>query len=268
MLPTPSTSHVDTNRIYEPAEDSYLLLDTLSSTAETEFLRQRFDEQAGHRGLNPSPLVLEVGTGSGIVLAFVAAQAKTIFGRQDIIALGTDVNYFACGAAKQTVQQTSRDANSAERSVTSASPSAILCADLMSPLRCGVADVLIFNPPYVPSPDAPGIRPVISADIASSHNDVTKARPDSFEYDSHLLSLSYAGGLDGMEVTNKFLEDIPSLMSHGRGDAYILFCQQNKPTEVMKHVRSWGKGWEVQVVGRSGKTAGWEKLVVVRIWQD
>ena len=46
MLPTPSTSHVNYNRIYEPAEDSFLLLDTLASPSETTFLRIRFPPNA------------------------------------------------------------------------------------------------------------------------------------------------------------------------------------------------------------------------------
>lgn len=260
MLPTPSTSHVDLNRIYEPAEDSYLLLDTLSSTTETEFLKHRFGKVAGEIGPSPSPLVVEVGTGSGIVLAFIAAQAKAIFGRGDIVALGTDVNLFACRAAKQTVSQAYEDTNTSKHTATSAFPFATLCASLISPLRYGVADVLIFNPPYVPSPDTPRIRPANSADVAFSHADDT-------EHDSHLLSLSYAGGLDGMEITNKLLKDLPSVMHRERGVAYILLCQQNRPMEVVQRIRSWGNEWNVRIVGRSGKTAGWEKLVIIRIWR-
>ena len=63
MLPTPDTSHVPYKRVYEPAEDSYLLLDTLSSAVETEYLQKAFPDIA--------PLVVEVGTGSGVVLVFV-----------------------------------------------------------------------------------------------------------------------------------------------------------------------------------------------------
>ena len=96
MLPTPDTSHVSFNTIYEPSEDSFLLLDTLSSTAEVTWLRERF--------ANKTPYLVEVGTGSGVVIAFLTANAEQIFGRP-ILSLGIDVNINACHAAKETVRQ-------------------------------------------------------------------------------------------------------------------------------------------------------------------
>ena len=80
MLPTPSTSHVNYDQIYEPSEDSYLLLDTLSSPVEVDFLCPRFPPGS------PSPLVLEVGTGSGVVIAFVLANAERILTVQQAMA--------------------------------------------------------------------------------------------------------------------------------------------------------------------------------------
>ena len=266
MLPTPSTSHVNLNRIYEPAEDSFLLLDTLSSPLETRFLKQRFGGAAGHNGQSACPIVVEVGTGSGIVLAFIAAQAKVIFGREDLITLGTDLNEYACRAAKQTVWQAYEDTNISKHTPPPASLSSMLCADLASPLRLGIADVLIFNPPYVPSPDAPGVGPV---NFTAAHMSLADGREltSSFEHDSHLLSLSYAGGFEGMEVTNKLLEELPSFLCKKRGVAYILLCQQNRPELVIQKVRKWGVEWNVDTVARSGNKAGWEKLVILRIWR-
>ena len=104
MLPTPSTSHVAYERIYEPAEDSYLLLDTLSSDSEKAFLQSRFnvDTTANYVAhSSPSPIVLEIGTGSGVVLSFVNAHAKIIFGRHDIFTFGVDVNRYACKATEK-----------------------------------------------------------------------------------------------------------------------------------------------------------------------
>jgi release factor glutamine methyltransferase len=75
MLPTPSTSHISFfNTIYEPAEDSFLLLDTLSNETESAWLKDRFPQQTS------SPLVIEIGTGSGVVIAFLAANARAILG--------------------------------------------------------------------------------------------------------------------------------------------------------------------------------------------
>src|SRR6187402_1766004 len=108
MLPTPSTSHVAFERIYEPAEDSYLLLDTLSSHDEKAFLRKRFSDTDTDID-TPSPLVVEVGTGSGVVLSFLHAHAEAILGRPDIITFGVDVNPFACEATTQTISVAERD---------------------------------------------------------------------------------------------------------------------------------------------------------------
>ena len=266
MLPTPSTTHVDTDRIYAPAEDSFLLLDTLSSEAETHFLTQRFAKRqpAGlHHHLNSSPLLLEIGTGSGVVLAFVTAHAHAIFGRADVIALGTDVNTFACKATKQTVAQACQ-APQAKDVNRSGYLLATIQADLASPLRDGVVDVLIFNPPYVPSPAVPEpqhLKP-------GSAIDDTECTSRKFEDDSHLLRLSYDGGVDGIEVTNRLLQQLPKVLDLARGAAYILLCAQNKPAEIMQRIRGWGNGWSVSAVGQSGKTAGWERLQIIRVWRS
>ena len=265
MLPTPSTAHVNTGHIYEPAEDSYLFLDTISSESETHFLTQRF---GGRDASTPSPIVLEIGTGSGVILAFITAHAGAIFGRHDIIALGTDVNEFACHATKQTVWQASEDANTLTSTRASAALFTTLCADLASPLRPGTADVLIFNPPYVPSPDVPPLPSTHPTRNLINHSDDAKpSNVGSFERDSHLLSLSYAGGFEGMEVANRLLDELPSVLSYGRGVAYILLCQQNDPDSTIRRITNWGREWHVQIVGRSDNKAGWEKLVIIRIWR-
>lgn len=252
MLPTPSTSHVCFDRVYEPAEDSYLLLDTLSSPSETAFLRERFGEDA-----SAPPLVLEVGVGSGVVLAFVAANTSMIFGRNDVLTLGVDINSFACKAAAQTIRNAIKEQENG-RSVFLD----VANGDLASAMRPKSIDVFIFNPPYVPA-ELPDL---------SRHDDYNVVpegkKATSFEQDSYLLELSYAGGEDGMVVTNRMLEQVPDLLREGTGVGYVLLCAQNKPEVVKQHIRAWGPGWEAETVGSSGKKAGWEKLVIVRIWKS
>lgn len=252
MLPTPSTSHVCFDRVYEPAEDSYLLLDTLSSPTESAYLTGRFNEPS-----SPPPLVLEVGVGSGVVLAFVAANAVKIFGRQDVLTMGVDINSFACNAASQTVRNAIN-----ERETGRSVYLDIVNSDLATAMRPRSVDIFIFNPPYVPA-ELP--------DLArhNDYNSVPKGKgKTSFEQDSYLLELSYAGGEDGMVVTNRMLEQIPDLLSNGKGVAYVLLCAQNKPETVKQRIRDWGTGWRAETVGSSGKKAGWEKLVIVRIWKS
>lgn len=261
MLPTPSTSHVKYDRIYEPAEDSYLLLDTLSSPEETAYLHQRF---AG----GSCPLVCEVGVGSGVVLAFAAAQSLAILGRTDVLILGTDINSFACDAASKTIKQALIEQTlSAASQGTSSSGIAALPdflgvtnADLAGPLRDQVVDILIFNPPYVPAP-----LPDLANHQTHNQNDPTISRQDAFDRDSHLLALSYAGGEDGMEITNKLLDHLPHVLNPHRGVAYVLLCAQNKPEQVIDRIEKWPGGWTATIAGSSGKKAGWEKLIMLRI---
>lgn len=251
MLPTPSTSHVCFDRVYEPAEDSYLFLDTLSSASETAFLHERFSSSTS--AAEGSPLVLEVGVGSGVVLAFVAANSGTIFGRDDILTIGTDLNRFACQAASQTVQKAIATPATAFLDVVN--------GDLASSIRPHSIDVFIFNPPYVPAELPDYSRHEIL-------NDPVPTQKSTFERDSYLLELSYAGGEDGMVVTRRMLEQIPTILSTTRGVGYLLLCAQNKPELVKQEIRAWGPGWMAETVGSSGKKAGWERLQIIRIWKS
>ncbi|KAF9878975.1 hypothetical protein CkaCkLH20_03208 [Colletotrichum karsti] len=249
MLPTPDTSHVPFDRVYEPAEDSYLLLDTLSAPSETAFLTSRFGSDSGS-----APLVVEVGTGSGVVIGFVAAQAQKLFGTRNVLTAGLDLNSFACRATNGTVGRARKEN---EETSCHAWLGATM-SDLTSPLRSGVVDVLIFNPPYVPSSELPD---------QSSETLLIGERKTTFDEDSYFLSLSYAGGKDGMETTDRLIEALPAVLS-ARGCAYILLCAQNKPQDVKSRIEGFGNGWQALTVGESGKQAGWEKLQIIRVWRD
>ncbi len=250
MLPTPSTSHLSFQCIYEPAEDSFLLLDCLSSEAEAQFLRARF------AAVKPCPIILEVGTGSGVVVAFSVANSEAILGRGDVIGLGTDINGFACRATEATVAKAFEG-----KSVQSSIFLDCLMADLSSPMKPSMVDILIFNPPYVPTADPP------SAPICDMYHSKQDG-PGTFLEESRLLELSYAGGKDGMEVTNRLLEQLPHLLTPQRGVAYILLCAQNQPSLVKERVLAWGGNWRALTVATSGQHAGWERLQIIRIWRD
>ncbi|ELR10342.1 S-adenosylmethionine-dependent methyltransferase [Pseudogymnoascus destructans] len=252
MLDTPDTAHVPFTHIYEPAEDSYLLLDTFSSPPLTSLFRSLFPISPP----SPSPLILEIGTGSGVVLAFLTAHASTIFGRPDVLAWGVDINEHACRATRETVAVAVREAGTGGGGTYIGN----CVGDLTSAVEEGSVDVLVFNPPYVPTPDVPALQEGDGDKEAPSDREV------AYERESRLLALSYAGGRDGMEVTDRLLAEIPRVLSQ-RGSAFVLLCAQNKPEDVMKGVRVWEGGWEAEVVGRSGMKGGWEKLVVVRIWR-
>jgi release factor glutamine methyltransferase len=124
----PSLDHLNAtsfNDVYEPAEDTYLFVDTLH--ADAEFLAQL------------KPLVcLEVGGGSGCVSAALAQVLRKVNVASCHIV--TDINPHAVDACHATFA-----ANSVFRSD-------MLRADLLGSLRASLIDVLMFNPPYVPTP--------------------------------------------------------------------------------------------------------------------
>ena len=294
MLPTPYTPSLP-DSIYPPSEDTYLLLDVLSSASETSFLRTHFSLPS------PSPLILDVGTGSGTILAFILAHSRIILGRADVLGLGADVNADACGYVGGVVGEACKDADhergigrgeSGKKKATGTETYlTTLYTNLLPCLRNGKVDLLVFNPPYVPSEQVPA-----PSDLESHVDGSSSDKRDGFDRTSHLLSLSYNGGKDGMEVTNALLGDLPRVLSK-RGVAYVLLCKANGVEEVVKRIQSWEgfeeteaqenrerggrkgeerigqkvrkKGrWRAEIVGSSGKKAGWEKLFVVRIWRE
>ncbi|KAL4932610.1 S-adenosylmethionine-dependent methyltransferase [Aspergillus undulatus] len=269
MLPTPDTSHVSFDTIYEPSEDSYLFLDTLSSTSESAWLKSRFSSQSP---TSPSPLILEVGSGSGVVIAFVTANSHLILGRTDVLALSTDVNATACIATQKTVSKAvderQSDLGKSNEGTSNPKPKSTILSsvtgDLTTSLRPGTVDILLFNPPYVPTPELPSIPDASE----SNTNTAELSRSDKFERDSYYLSLTYAGGRDGMETTERLLDSIPEVLDPTRGVAYVLLCAQNRPEDVKSRIRGWEGGWRAETVGNSGVQAGWEKLVIVRIWRE
>ncbi|EGR44100.1 uncharacterized protein TRIREDRAFT_71050 [Trichoderma reesei QM6a] len=280
MLPTPDTSHVPYERVYEPAEDSFLLLDTLSSPSETQFLHETFSPTSSSSS-SPSkagiPFVVEVGTGSGVVLAFITAHAKAIFGTNQVLTAGVDMNAFACRATVTTVAKAQADALAEAAGTNSGNSShdgnqvphgmylGSVMGDLTAPLKPNSVDVLVFNPPYVPTSEMPNRPESFKEDFPFSSS--SSSNKTSFDDDSYLLALSYAGGADGMETTNRLIAGLHEILSP-RGCAYVLLCAQNKPELVKERIRGMEGGvWRAETVGSSGKTAGWEKLQIVRIWR-
>ena len=85
----PDLSHlssVDYEHVYEPAEDSYLMMDALN--AERPFLLARFRH----------PVCVEVGSGSGVLSAYLSR----LLGRRGVY-WATDINPRAAAATRRTM---------------------------------------------------------------------------------------------------------------------------------------------------------------------
>ncbi|CAM5079422.1 unnamed protein product [Eretmochelys imbricata] len=128
MIPTPRHQHVGPHgpfsEVYEPAEDTYLLLDALERDA------------AQIRGAGVE-ISLEVGAGSGVVSAFLAS----IVGPSALY-ICTDINPIAAFCTLET----------AVLNKVHIHP---VITDLVTgllPRLSGKVDLLLFNPPYVVTP--------------------------------------------------------------------------------------------------------------------
>ena len=128
MLPTPDTLHLSIekykNRVYDPSEDTFLLLDALESDA--SYLNS----------IQPT-LGLEVGVGSGCVSTFLCHSVLN----NPIYMMCTDINPLALEASLETSTRNGLKI-----------PFQVLRTDLIDsllPRLFNKVDVLIFNPPYV-----------------------------------------------------------------------------------------------------------------------
>ncbi|XP_065353703.1 methyltransferase N6AMT1 [Cloeon dipterum] len=200
-METPFTNHLSFEHIYEPAEDSFLLMDAIE--ADDCWLRET---------VKPT-ICLEIGSGSGIVCSAVAKFLK-------VFCLATDINSLACRATRETAQR-------AEVIVECVN------ADLVKPVVTGKIDMLIFNPPYVPT--------------------------ENYEVASSNIAHTWAGGLNGRQVMDRLFPLLPELLSE-RGVLYLVLLEQNRPQEVERILQM--QGLKCQIVMK--RRAGIEKLCVLR----
>lgn len=196
---TPDISHLTTSHydnIYEPAEDSFLVLDAIEK--EYSFISS----------LNPG-ICVEIGCGSGIIISFLSRLFP------ESLCLGTDINELALDASQSTAIK------------NRVSVELIKC-DLLSAVQDRLKysiDVLIFNPPYVVTP---------SEEIYSSK-----------------IAASWAGGINGREVTDRVLPLVPSLLS-SNGVFYLVVIKENKPYEIEKIMLKLGFIMNTVLSRRSG----------------
>ncbi|CAO1625861.1 unnamed protein product [Parajaminaea phylloscopi] len=228
MIPTPSLSHLsrdDFLNVYEPAEDTFILLDALEQDAAE---LQGTDGRHRHR----PRLVVEIGSGSGCVSAFIA----TILGDQQAAYICTDINPKAANCTDRTGA-----ANKA-----SLQPVLTSTVTALAPrLQTGLVDLLLFNPPYVPT---------------------TPEEEEQAQRDA-AISGSWAGGSTGTRLLDELLDDVAGLGKGGvetllapGGRFYFIAIKQNDPDALVSRLEA--KGLPAKVV--LSRRAGREHLFVIR----
>ena len=178
----PRLSAEDYSCVYEPSDDTFLLCDALER-----------DRAALHE-LRPL-VALEIGSGSGCVITFLAMLLQA--GGLGTHCMATDVN----PAAAEMTLSTSRD-NGVVVDVVRTS-----LVDGLDESLSGKVDVLLFNPPYVPTPNE--------------------------EVGGSGIEASWAGGDDGRVVIDRFLPLLPLLLSP-QGRCYLVLVQDNKPAQIAR----------------------------------
>lgn len=124
--PIVKLSDKDLESIYEPSEDSFLLIDALENDLEVLKL------------IRPV-MCLEIGSGSGVVITALAMALRNNHCHSYHLAI--DINFHACEVSKRTAMQNSVDVDTVQM-------------DLLSCIRDNcVFDVIVFNPPYVVTSD-------------------------------------------------------------------------------------------------------------------
>ncbi|ORZ35854.1 S-adenosyl-L-methionine-dependent methyltransferase [Catenaria anguillulae PL171] len=218
MLPTPDTPHLANppfqDSVYEPAEDTYLFLDALE-----------LDLDRILRPLNPA-ICLEIGSGSGCVTTFLAMHLHT-----PTLYLTTDINPLATLATLKTSQINPTSAPAVQPILTD------LTSGLLPRLSHSI-DILLFNPPYVPTPDAHVGTPDISA--------------------------AWAGGERGRRVIDRVLPQMDAVLSD-KGVAYMVLVDENDPDEIEARVR---REFGMRMVKVNQRRAGRERLRVVRFERE
>lgn len=188
----PSLNHLklaDYNLVYEPSDDTFLMLDALHYEFHGKDNKQLYETQN----------ILEIGSGTGVSIVSLG-KLLTQRGHSEFTLYATDVNQEAVRITMQTALENGLDETYIKA----------VQGDLAGPfLDClsQKVDVLIFNPPYVPTPDS--------------------------EVGSEGIEASWAGGKDGRVVIDRALLQIAELLSNPNGVAYMIVVDDNKPEEIV-----------------------------------
>ncbi|XP_071707059.1 uncharacterized protein [Rutidosis leptorrhynchoides] len=199
-------------QVYEPCDDSYALVDALLADR-TKLLEH-----------DPS-FCMEIGSGSGYVITSLAL----ILGSESKNAyyFATDINPDAANVTRETLEAHGVHAELVNTNIASG----------LEKRMSGMVDLMVINPPYVPTPED--------------------------EVGCSGISSAWAGGENGRSVIDKILPIADTLLSE-KGWLYMLFLAENDPLQICLQMKDKGFGSKI-VVQRSTEE---ETLHVIKFWRD
>lgn len=218
FIKTPDTSHLtskDFESVYEPAEDSFILLDALEIELKTI------------QELKPT-FAVEIGPGSGIISAAVANLTLTEKLPQKLcMVFSCDINISACKATRRTAYKNCVSSNVE-----------VICDNILAGLTdrlSGNIDLIVCNPPYVVTSDD---------ELLTVNNSVIG---------SDGIEASWAGGkLGRASVTNSLIQTLPQILSP-QGICYIVLEQSNNPDQIGKYTETFGLNHSIILKRRAGR---------------
>lgn len=175
---------------YKPSDDSFLLFDVVK--------------------MLKASVVVDVGTGSGFI-------ALGISGNHDFV-IGTDIDFCSVKEARE---------NARMRGIYNVE---FVVCDLLSVIRDSSVDLIVFNPPYLPS--------------------------DGYKTDIDHQTLQFHGGSD---IIVRFIKDARRVIK-GSGECYMVFSSLTRIDDAMFVARSLFN--KIEVI--AGKELFFEKLYVVK----
>lgn len=197
--------------VYEPCDDSFALVDAL--------LADRVN-LLSHR----PTICMEVGCGSGYVITSLALMLGNE--APGIHYLATDINPNAVKVTQETLESHGVHAE-------------LLTTDIASGLErrlAGCVDIMVVNPPYVPTPED-----------EVGHEGITSA---------------WAGGENGRSVIDKILPFADTLLSE-KGWLYMVTLTANNPSDICLLMRA--KGYDAKIVVQ--RSTEEESLHVIKFWR-
>ncbi|XP_042503293.1 methyltransferase N6AMT1-like [Macadamia integrifolia] len=198
--------------VYEPCDDSFALVDALLAD------RNNLLE-------HKPTLCMELGCGSGYVITSLAIM----LGQE-----GAGVSYFATDINPHAVRVTG------ETLEAHGVHAEVMLMDIVSGLErrlAGMVDVMVVNPPYVPTPE------------------------DEVGRDG--IASAWAGGENGRSVIDRILPIADKLLSES-GWLYMVTLAANNPSQICRMMREKGYASRI-IVQRSTEE---ESLHVIKFWRD